>query len=219
MPIEVPKGTKGGYSVAAVLPITLTGGVISGAGTAKKFNWLKELSVAYAQSEAAANAEDITVEGLNGYTYVTPKVSKKINIVDGTEKTSGSGANADKITLTLLSTTPTEIAWWAGMRGQPLIIGVSHGITTDGTTGFYYLFGVVTSAVEHKTSSNAISELSIEITGKSYATNGGTGDTAVLFAPGSVTQAGDDSATAAIAFTALVAGDRPGLLKGELVQK
>lgn len=219
MAIEIPKGTKGGLSVLAALPITLTSGNISGAGTAKKFNWVKDLSIVYAPSEAAANAEDISVEAIQGYTYVTPKTTKKINIADGTEKTSGSGSNADKFTFTLLSTTPTEIAWWAAQRGLPLIIGVPHGITTDGTTAYYYLLGNVTSAVEMKPTANAIAELAIEFTGKSYATNGGTGDTAVLFAPGSLTQAGDDSTTGAIAFTALVAGDRPTLLKGEIVQK
>ncbi|RTL16053.1 MAG: hypothetical protein EKK55_24875 [Rhodocyclaceae bacterium] len=219
MPIEIPKGTKAGQSVLAALPLTLTSGNISGAGTAKKLNWIKDLAVVYAASEAAANAEDISIEGINGYTYVTPKITKKINIVDGTEKTSGSGSNADKFSFTVLSTTPTEIAWWAAQRGQPLIIAVSHGVTTDGTTAFYYLLGNVTSTVEHKPAGNAISELAIEFTGKSYATNGGTGDTAVLFAPGALTEAGRDSATDSITFTALVAGDRPTLLKGEIVQK
>ena len=82
MPIEIPKGTKAGQSVLAALPSTLTSGNISGAGTAKKLNWIKDLAVVYAASEAAANAEDISIEGINGYTYVTPKITKKINIVD-----------------------------------------------------------------------------------------------------------------------------------------
>ena len=216
----VPHGTTGGLSIAAILPLILTAGKISGAGTAKKFNWIKDAKPIGAASAEASSSENIEVVAAQGYTFVTPKVTKTINIADGSEKQGGTSGEADKLVFTLLEVTPENYDWLLDMRGKPAVCMIPHGITTSGTEAYYYLLGTITSPIEFTGQGNTISELQIEFPGKADLTDGETaGQAAPIFVPGEITQAGDDDSTDAITPAPLVTGDLAELLKGVIVQK
>lgn len=212
--MPAPNATLRGKSAAWIAEgFTLTDGQITGGTIVEhEYDFVQECSPLYAASADAASTF-YNVQHAGRVTVEYPEVTTVIDGITGNVKEGGSGST-DKISLTLLDTTPENILVVKAWRGKPLVVCIPHGVSSNGTVAFYYGLCKLTSEIKPVFGNGGVSTLPLEFTLTSYTANAG-GDTALSIAFDAVTPVGGTALTP----PALVSGDLTDLKAGKLVQK
>lgn len=207
--------------IAEVKPMVLdVDGKIDSAGAAIALSDVGNASFDLAApSSASSSAENIEATLGRGIVGVIPKETRKWDIPNNVEKTSGGGSgggSADTITIKQfdLSST-TQIALETAYKaGAPVRAMINDGVSPNGEETYRYLLGQITS-LKTTVGPNAVQEQEIVVTGKSYSASA-AGDTALVVATAAIDPTGPyDPVTA----EPLVAGDLTTLKSGSIVRK
>lgn len=218
------KATIRGVSAAVIGQCTVNsaGEITAPPSSTIAFDYVTEHGISAPQPESATSTQEfIEVLMANG---TTVRYNKKSRIIDGVSgddvSTGSSGGEGDKVKFTFADVGKTTLNALLGLRGKTVYAGVPIGDNvTAGEEGFQYVAGSITSAIEYTAKGEEVSLIAVEVTGKKITKASSVVDSALVWAPGEVLPADGESGTDEIEFTALVAGDIPTLLKGQLVIK
>lgn len=210
------KAIRRQYSAAWLLPLTVTSGVVTGAGTQIEFDFVIDAGPEWPSPADASSQEFVSVLAANGITVEYPKVTTVVDGTTGDEKTGGaSGGTAPKLKFTIGEWGKTLAGLVPPLLGEWVVCCIPIGENeTSSEDGFYYLLGKLSGTISYDAKGEEVVTVALEVTGASISADTG-GDTALTWDPGDIDEVGGNTVSA----VALTSGELTALKSGAIVIK